>query len=188
MPKPVLILRWFVAILVLVGLWQSGIAALSAGKAWLAPVLIERAWAAGETGPVSPPWPWADGRPEAVIEAPALEVKRYVLSDASMRMLAFGPVSLQTEAGRVFFGHNDTHFSFLQTLEHGDVLQVTGGDRVRRSYQVTGFEIMEEDAIRLPVDESGGYGQVVLITCYPFDARISQSSQRYVVTALAMPN
>lgn len=177
-----------VASLVLFGLWQGGTAALSAGKAWLAPILIERAWAAGETGPVLPPWPWADGRPEGVIEAPAQQVTRYVLSDASMRMLAFGPVSLQTEAGRVFFGHNDTHFSFLESLEQGDVLHVTGDDRVRRSYQVTGFDIVEEDAIRLPVDESGGYGQVVLITCYPFDALISQSSQRYVVTALAMPN
>lgn len=172
--------------LAVAGFWHGGIAAVAAGKAWLAPILIERAWQAGADGPVRPPWPWADGRPQGVIEAPDQGIVRYVLSDASMRMLAFGPVAIKTEAGSVYFGHNDTHFSFLENLEKSDVLLITDADRVRRSYQITDLRIVEEDAIRIPIDEAADNHRVVLITCYPFDALISQSSQRYVVTALAM--
>lgn len=188
MPERRRFFRWMILGLAVVGLWQGGTGAVAAGKAWLAPILIERTWAAGADGPLKPPWPWADGKPHGVIEAPGQGIVRYVLSDASMRMLAFGPVAVKTEAGRVYFGHNDTHFSFLKTLEENDVLQITDSDRVRRSYRITDLRIAEEDAIRVPIDEAGEKRRVVLITCYPFDALISQSSQRYVVTALAMPD
>ncbi|MEQ9491751.1 MAG: sortase [Alphaproteobacteria bacterium] len=179
-------LRWFIVGLSLAGIWQGGIAALAAGKAWLAPILVERAWLAAGDGPPRPPWPGADGRPAGLIEVPDRGIIRHVLSDASMRMLAFGPVAIKTDAARTYFGHNDTHFSFLRHLKKNDVVLVTGDDRVRRSYKVTDLRVAEEDAIRLPLDETDAEDRVVLITCYPFDASVSHSSQRYVVTAMAM--
>jgi len=181
------VLRWALVGLTLSGLWQGSIAALAAGKAWLAPILVERAWAAGVEGPVHPPWPWADGRPAGLIEAPRQNVVRHVLSDASMRMLAFGPVAVNTQAGQVYFGHNDTHFAFLRHLRKNDTLFITREDRIKRPYRIADFQVMEEDAIRVPLQEGNGNDRVVLVTCYPFDALITNSSQRYVVTALAMP-
>ena len=58
-------------------------------KAELAQWLIERSWKSG--GRV-PPWPWADTRPAAVLEAPAHGVRLLVLEGNSSRNLAFGPV------------------------------------------------------------------------------------------------
>jgi len=179
--------RWVLVGLTLTGLWQGGTAALAAGKAWLAPILVERAWAAGAEGSVHPPWPGADGKPAGLIEAPRQGIVRYVLSDASMRMLAFGPVAVKTQAGEVYFGHNDTHFAFLRHLRKNDSLFITGDDRVRRAYRIIDFQVTEEDAIRVPLEEGNDHDRVVLVTCYPFDALITNSSQRYVVTALAMP-
>ena len=62
-------------------------------KAQLAQWLIERSWETGLAGGTAPaPWPWADTRPAALLEAPAHGVRLFVLEGNSGRNLAFGPV------------------------------------------------------------------------------------------------
>lgn len=61
---------------------QLGAAGLIKAKAWLAPVLIERAWAQslGLGGMPVKPWPWADTWPVARLRVPARGVQRLVLA------------------------------------------------------------------------------------------------------------
>ncbi|MBT8063350.1 MAG: class GN sortase, partial [Gammaproteobacteria bacterium] len=64
-------------------------------KAELAQWLMARAWQRSLEGSTDVrPWPWADTRPVAVLEAPRLGIRQFVLEGASGRNLAFGPATL----------------------------------------------------------------------------------------------
>lgn len=161
-------------------LWRP---ALIWAKAWAAPAMIEHAWetaAPGERAP--PPWPWADGRPVAVLSAPDLGVVRYVLGGASARVLAFGPARLSgTRALRptVLFGHRDTHFRFLRRVAAGTALTFTGTDRLPRRYVVTDTRVADVRTLTVPDDPEA----LILVTCWPFEADAALGPERYVVTA-----
>ena len=75
-------------LLLALGLWQLGGAAVIHGKAWLAQRLLERAWAVtlAGGGPVKP-WPWADTWPVARLKVPALDVDLFVLAGAAIFLL-----------------------------------------------------------------------------------------------------
>src|SRR5436189_260542 len=61
-------------------------------KAWLAQVLLERAFAQTiATGRDSKPWSWADTWPVARIEVRRIGASAIVLSGSSGQALAFGP-------------------------------------------------------------------------------------------------
>ncbi len=61
-------------------------------KAWLAQVLLERAWARTLVdGGTHAPWPWADAAPVARLIVPRLAVTRIVLGGDDGRALAFAP-------------------------------------------------------------------------------------------------
>src|ERR1700755_2904480 len=61
-------------------------------KAFLAQVLLERAFAASlASGYAVKPWPWADTWPVARIEVPRLHRSAIVLAGSSGQALAFGP-------------------------------------------------------------------------------------------------
>lgn len=172
--------------LVLAG-WQWGGAAWIYGKAELAQVLMERAWSATPAGGAAPrPWPWADFHPVARLTVPALGVKRMVLSDATLRTLAFGPGVLTSSAPvgspgtTVLAGHRDTHFAFLKRLKPGmEITLDTGGRTVR--YRVVGTRVMDTRKDRLTLD--GGEDDLVLVTCWPFDAIVPGGPLRYLVIA-----
>ena len=165
--------------------------ALLWAKAWAAPILIERAWERGgeaESGQAPQPWPWADGRPVAELRAPDLGVVRYVLGGASARVLAFGPARLSgTGAGAhaptVLFGHNDTHFRFLERVAAGDRLTYTGPDRLPRRYVVAETRIADARTLTVPDDPAA----LVLVTCWPFDAAAAAGPERFVVLAWPEP-
>ena len=116
-------------------------------KAWLAQVLIERAWqqtlARGE--PVRP-WPWADTWPVAPLVTPKGETL-YVLESASGQALAFGPgrvpVQDPTANGLLIAGHQDTHFRFLQDVAPGEQLLLQNPDGKLRSYEVSGMRVVD---------------------------------------------
>ncbi len=96
----------FALALAAIGLWQLGSGAWLQGKAWLAQLLIARAWAeAGDAGAAPPPWPWADTRPVARLLVPELGIDQIVLAGASGRTLAFGPGHLDGTATQI--GHAD---------------------------------------------------------------------------------
>ena len=154
-------------------------------KAELAQWLIERSWRdvlAGDTH--SRPWPWADTRPVAVLSVPAHGIRQVVLEGNSGRNLAFGPVLLDGASDSrdmVISGHRDTHFSFLASVRHGDMIRVT----TRHSSQW--FKVHEMDVVDSTREElviEPGLDRVSLVTCYPFDQLRPGGPLRYVVTAL----
>jgi len=154
-------------------------------KAELAQWLIARSWETAEAGGTAPPpWPWADTRPAAVLEAPALGIRQYVLEGNSGRNLAFGPTfSDGTARGRdlVINGHRDTHFAFLRELRIGDRLGVRR-DGATAWYAVARTEVVDSRTQGLVVDP--GVDRLALVTCYPFDSPHAGGPLRYVVTAL----
>jgi sortase A len=152
-------------------------------KAGLAQLLIEWSWRRELAGEPAPPWPWADTRAAAVLEAPRLRERLIVLAGQSGRNLAFGPVMLDaTQPGgdTVISGHRDTHFRFLQDLVPGDRLALRDR-RVARLYEVRTVDVVDSRRVDLLLEP--GTDRLSLVTCYPFDAAAARGPLRYVVTA-----
>ena len=182
--------RWLALLLLLLGLQQLAGAALIKAKAWLAPVLIETAWAQtlARGGEPVKPWSWADTWPVARLQAPAQEVELLVLAGDSGNALAFGPghatasATLGAAGLAVIGGHRDTHFAFLRDLPVGALLQLELPDGRWRSYTVESSRVVDASRELLPA----GLAEEVLllVTCYPFDAPQSNGPLRYVVRAI----
>lgn len=162
-------------------------------KAWLAQVLLEAAWDRRLAGAVDTrPWPWADTRPLARIRQPRLGIDQIVLEGASGRVLAFGPGHIlgsasPGETGNVVIsGHRDTHFHWLADVRDGDELLLETQDGRDLRYRVEHTAIHHETEVGL-LDPLAG-DQLRLLTCYPFEAVVAGTPQRYVVTALPSPS
>ena len=159
-------------------------------KAEVAQHLLERSWLrtlAGE--PDAKPWPWADTRAVAILEVPHLGLREVVLEGSSGRNLAFGP-TLVNNAGidkstdRILSGHRDTHFSFLEELQTGDLLRLRTISETR-DYRVSSLEAVDSRVQQLVIDDS--LERLTLLTCYPFDAPTAGGPLRWVVTAVPIP-
>jgi sortase A len=179
-----------VLLLVLAGGMQLGAAGLIEAKAWLAPVLIERAWQqtlAGGGEPVKP-WPWADTWPVARLRVPGQAIERLVLAGDSGNALAFGPGHASASAPlgsaglAVIGGHRDTHFAFLQRLLPGMRLQLQLPDGSWRGYRVDRIDVVDTRGRALP--QLAGEERLLLVTCYPFASLRPNGPLRYVVGVL----
>ncbi len=175
-------------LLVGAGLWQLGAAGTIHAKAWLAQVLLERAWTATlGAAAAARPWPWADTHPVGRLQVPLLGVDQIVLADDSGRSLAFGPGLLGGTAApgmpghTVLSGHRDTHFGFLQKLSPGTLLRLQSRDGAWHVYRVSGGQIIDSRHARLAQDD--GATALTLVTCYPFDALVPGGPLRYLVFA-----
>ncbi len=182
--------RLLVLLLLLAGCQQLTAAGLIKAKAWLAPVLIERAWAQSLTQGGMPvkPWSWADTWPVAKLRVPAQGVERLVLAGDSGNTLAFGPghtsasATLGSAGLAVIGGHRDTHFAFLQRLLPGVRIQLQLPDGAWRSYRVETIEVVDASTQSLP--KLTGDERLLLVTCYPFNALQAGGPLRYVVAAV----
>lgn len=182
--------RLLALLLVLAACQQLSAAGLIKAKAWLAPVLIERAWAQSLSlgGRPVKPWPWADTWPVAKLRVPALGVERLVLAGDTGNALAFGPghssasASLGSAGLAVIGGHRDTHFAFLRALPSGARLQLQLPDGTWRAYRVESIEVVDASTHDLP--RLTGAERLLLVTCYPFDALRANGPLRYVVGAV----
>jgi sortase A len=182
MRRPVIAL-----ILALAGLVLFGQGAYIHAKALLAQALLERAFTetiAGGRG--VKPWSWADIWPIARIEVKRLHASAIVLAGSSGQALAFGPghVELTPDAGErgvaVYSAHRDTHFRFLKDVAIGDEITVTRDDGKTFRYRADRSSVVRFDASDIdPL--TGGY-ELVLSTCWPFDAVIP-GPMRYVLHA-----
>ncbi|WP_297767927.1 class GN sortase [uncultured Alcanivorax sp.] len=160
------------------------------GKAWLAQHLIAHAWQTTlDQGAPQRPWPWADTWPVARLTTPAGK-NLYVLESTSGEALAFGPGRLAGGIGSdqalTLAGHRDTHFAFLETLNTGEALTVQFTDGSRHQFQVAAQQVInsQKQPLHIPLDDQ----QLLLITCYPFDAITPGGPLRYVVAAHTYPD
>jgi len=174
-------------VLALLGLFLFSQGAYIHAKAWLAQLLLERAFAETiATGHPTKPWSWADTWPVARIDVKRIHASAIVLSGSSGQALAFGPghVELTPDAGErgvaVYSAHRDTHFRFLRDVVPGDAIDVTRSDGKHFRYQADSSAIVRFDQSGIdPL--SDGY-QLVLSTCWPFDA-LTPGPDRYVLHA-----
>ncbi len=179
-----------IVLLLLLAMQQLAQAGMIKAKAHLAPLLIERAWAAslslGNGAPVKP-WPWADTWPVARLKAESGAIDLIVLSGGSGRTLAFGPGHLPASAlpgkvgNAVIAGHRDTHFGFLQNTTIGDNIEIETQQGQTLRYAVTATEVVDSRSGSVLLDTD--HPTLSLITCYPFDAVDAGGPMRYVVTA-----
>lgn len=183
---------WLIASLVAVGLWQVWEGSWMYAKAGLAQLLLQRAWSRALSGDaMAKPWPWADTWPIARLRMPRLSVDQIVLAGAYGRTLAFGPGHLGSSAlpGQggtiILVGHRDTHFQFLQHVQPDDRLEVVGSDGAARRYRIIEQRVMDQRRDSMATNQEGE--ELILITCFPFDAITSGGPLRYVVRAQAEP-
>jgi sortase A len=163
------------------------------GKAWLAPILIERAWEVDKANGWSAanptkPWGWADTYPAmklSVERAGKIIEEQFVLAEPTMRALAFGPVLLDDSDATILFGHRETHFKMLGDLDAGDriIADLRGG--AQRVWTVRTNWVTTEDAMFVP-DRSNNHTRrdLLMVTCYPLDG-LTPTDQRYIVWATA---
>jgi sortase A len=169
------------------GLILFGQGAYIHAKALLAQVLLQRAFdQTVATGHITKPWSWADTWPVARIEVKRIGASAIVLAGSSGQALAFGPghIELTPNAGErgtaVYSAHRDTHFSFLRDVEIGDEIDVTRDDGRMFRYRADGSSVVRFDASGIdPL--SAGY-ELVLSTCFPFDA-LTSGPERYLLHA-----
>src|SRR6201999_3322775 len=156
-------------------------------KALLAQVLLDRAFTQSITThhPVKP-WSWADTWPVARIEVKRLNASAIVLAGSSGQALAFGPghVELTPNAGErgvaVYAAHRDTHFRFLRDVAIGDEIDVTRRDGKTFRYRADRSSIVRFD--NSGIDPLSGGHELVLSTCWPFDA-LTSGPERYLLHA-----
>lgn len=168
-------------------LFSAGMGFILAGswiplKAQLAQYLIHRAW---EKSVPTNPWPWADVQPIAELKIPRLNRSWYVMSDSSGEALAFGPGlhGSQAESNtKIVAGHRDTHFSDLENVKTKDLLlwQKHGDKTLRYRVDSTAIIDIRDGALQTDFDDQ----QLLLVTCYPFDASVPGGPLRYVVRAV----
>ena len=155
-------------------------------KAVLAQILLQRAWHVSlQIGQPVKAWPWADSWPIGRLRQPRLGVDLIVLEGASGEALAFGPGRLEGSSPlsekkhSVLAGHRDTSFAFLKDVQHGDKITVESLAR-QDTYTVESTQIVLADELYLDREQSQ---TLSLITCYPFDSVLPQTTMRYLVTA-----
>ncbi|MDR1530134.1 MAG: class GN sortase [Burkholderiales bacterium] len=160
-------------------------------KAWLGQRLLERAWQmTQQTHRVTKAWWWADSFPVARLGAPRHQKTILVLHGVNGEALAWGPgwlpssVSPGAEGNSVIAAHRDTHFHFLRNIRLGDEIIVEDAQRRKTVYQVTQTRI--SDAATMQAAQANGEKILTLVTCYPFDALATTSTQRFIVEARAV--
>jgi sortase A len=177
-------------VLALIGVILFGDGAYIHAKAWLAQVLLEHAFDRSvATGEVVKPWSWADTWPVARIEVRRIGASAIVLEGISGQALAFGPGHIRqtADAGErgvaVYAAHRDTHFRFLRNVTIGDVIDVTRSDGKRFRYRADSSAVVRFDASG--IDPAARDAELVLATCWPFDA-VTSGPERYVLHATLM--
>ncbi|MEA2943601.1 MAG: sortase, partial [Bradyrhizobium sp.] len=109
-----------------------------------------------------------------------------VLAGSSGQALAFGPghVELTPDAGErgvaVYSAHRDTHFRFLKDVAIGDEIVITRGDGKLFRFRADSDSVVRFEAPG--IDPLSGGTELVLSTCWPFDA-VTPGPMRYLLHA-----
>lgn len=167
-------------------------AAWMAGKAMVAQHLLDVAWQSSRHHETpTRPWRWADVTTVGRLTIPALDESLIVLNDASGEAMAFGPGlvagdPLQADSATVAIGgHRDTHLAFMQNQKPGELILLEALDGKTYRYQLLDSQIVDTRVQSLSI--ATDFPGLVLITCYPFNARQTGGPLRLVVRAAYLP-
>ncbi|MGJ8663005.1 MAG: class GN sortase [Marinicella sp.] len=175
-----------IAALLTVGSWQVGSSVYLLAKAQMAQYLIADAWQETLTdGKQHKPWDWADTHPVAKLTFPSLNETSYVLEGANGRNMAFGPARTITSGmpgeplSTVISAHNDSHFKFLSQVKMNDLIHIetTAGEFV---YRIKNLSVIDSSKQQVSINSQD---ELILTTCYPFNALQTGGNLRYQVTA-----
>ena len=169
----------------------SGKSFYISAKAQVAQHLLQQAWNRSiESGIGAKPWSWADVDTTARLTLPSVNKSFVVLSNASGEAMAFGPglvggnpLKAKSESLAIG-GHRDTHLAFLEHIEIDSPIELQTLDGTTHRYRLLDKQIVDSTKTNLAIatDTSG----LVLITCYPFNARQTGGPLRMVARAVAM--
>ena len=180
-----------VLVIVALGFWHVSASAYMLSKAWLSQYLISQSWQQTlDDKQNHKPWSWADTYPIATINFPRIKQSSVVLEGSSGRNLAFSVTHLSASGmpdenkTMILSGHRDSHFAYLHDVQKGDkiIVQTTQG---KFSYQVTELRVVDSTKEQLSITNKQ---ELILSTCYPFDALMAGGSLRYVVKAEKFEN
>ena len=155
-------------------------------KAKVAQILLNHAWQQSlKNGEGAQPWPSFDGRPIFKLEIVKHQISQIVLEGTSGQSLAFGPAfhqeSFLPSSNKItaISSHRDSHGEYIKNLEIGDILKLQDLDNNWHTYKIEEFLIVNvKDAVTI-----NKRNRLLLITCYPFDALLSGTPLRYIVSA-----
>ena len=156
------------------------------GKALVAQVLIKNAWEKTiETKVLYKPWPWADTTTVLKMYVPKFQESIYILENDSGHSLAFGPGHskksfMPGENGTILISaHRDTHFEFLKDMNINDEIVLYDTTNKEHRYKITHTKVIDTKTDKLGIYT--GTEELVLVTCWPFDAVRAGGSKRYIV-------
>ncbi len=180
--------RLFIISIMLLASWQISTGAYIQLKAYAAQQLLVFAWEQTLAGHKKvKPWSWADTWPVARMQVPALDKDMIILAGDSGRNLAFGPAYQfgTAQPGRIgvsiISAHRDTHFRFLKNLKGGDEIKIQTDKGGTIIYKVTGTQVV--DKAKAHINLVTTISELVLVTCYPFNALQTETRLRYLVYA-----
>lgn len=172
----------------MMGGWHFAHATWIYCKAYAASFLIHDAWLATQHNKdINKPWEWADTWPVADITIPSIDLKEIILSGDSGSSLAFGPglsfagAALDDDGIKLISGHRDTHFRKLQHININDVIFIKTAKTVRQ-YKVKDIGVIDSESYR--IDSLDTDYDLILSTCYPFNAISPGGKQRFIVGAI----
>jgi sortase A len=160
--------------------------ALVPAKAFLAPILIERAWLEGiQAGEPVKPWSWLDSEAVAKVSFEGHDASFVVLRGVSGQVLAFAPGWHEQSASigegvSIISAHRDTHFKVLEHVKRGDLITAQNIKGQEFDYMVKEIFVTETPELIFPKGENAIY----LVTCYPFGDWGKNPQQRYIVKAV----
>lgn len=155
-------------------------------KAAVAQLLLEHAWAQSQVdGERHRPWPWAEHWPVGRLHFPSLDDDHMVLEGDAGNVLAFAPGRnrrsgpLGGDRTTIISAHRDTHFRRLGELKIGDAISIETRDS-RVVYRVREMRVVDARKVSL---RTRGQRELILVTCWPFDAVTPGGPQRFLVIA-----
>ena len=174
---------------ILISLYAGSNAAWIIGKARIAQHMLKVSWNKSlVSGLAEKPWPWADVQTIARLNIAAIDKSFIVLSDASGEAMAFGPGLVggnprqASNSTLAIGGHRDTHLRFLEDLPTGTIIDLQTIDQPNIRYKLIDKQIVDTRQHTLTISrQTPG---LVLITCYPFNARQTGGPLRMIARAI----
>jgi sortase A len=181
-------LRWIAALILGLAIYFLASAFYIPVKSVIKQSLLENAWQrtlAGEETVKA--WPWASSWPVAQMKIPALGIDQILLEDQQANGLLYTPgrqlkTFYDTSADLMDISlFQASQFNYLENIQLGQHIFVQYETGEVKHYQVEDIEIVDVANFGIQAPVTGNW--LTLITSYPFNGALRNSSLRYVVFA-----